>query len=248
MLTSSRGCAKRSPSTFFRRLSMRQSVFSHPERVQFLAAAHKVESLPPPTGLPEILVTGRANVGKSTLLNAIMGRDSMVRVSKKAGHTKALNFFRLGLEPHQLVLVDSPGYGQRGRREFASVFNEYVTKRNELRRIFVLINAQHGLLDTDKAMMHHICRLASQRETTISIQPVLTKLDTLTMDSVIFRQAMSQIRKDLVVIHMKVHAELEAEGLTTPSIFEPLRTAASMSPPFGVEKLRQSVEDVCELM
>ncbi|KAG1797907.1 uncharacterized protein BJ212DRAFT_1581989 [Suillus subaureus] len=89
------------------------------------------ESLSLLGGLPEVVVTGRANVGKSSLLNAVIGRRDLLFTSKKAGRTQTLNFFRVGSPPGRLVVVDSPGYGARGRPEWGALFNHYLETRKQ---------------------------------------------------------------------------------------------------------------------
>ena len=74
---------------------------------EFFFAAQRLDQLPPP-GLPEIAFAGRSNVGKSSLVNALTGRNTLARTSAQPGRTKQLNFFNLG---DRLVLVDMPGYG-----------------------------------------------------------------------------------------------------------------------------------------
>ncbi|KAG9094108.1 hypothetical protein FRC07_011355, partial [Ceratobasidium sp. 392] len=71
----------------------------------------------------------RANVGKSSLLNSVLGRKDLVKTSSKAGHTRALNFFQVGADAGKLTLIDAPGYGERGRPEWGEVFEHYVTAR-----------------------------------------------------------------------------------------------------------------------
>jgi GTP-binding protein len=204
------------------------------------------------------LTLGRANVGKSTLLNALMGRTDMVRVSKKAGHTKSLNFFRLGIEPDQLVLVDSPGYGMRGRREFSGVFDEYMKHRSQLQRVFILINAQHGILDSDRMMMEHLSEIFPQRENPFTLQPVITKIDSLAakgrlaplildLDATTHttlgnaKRSLNAIRQDIAAL------QLSKGGNPQPAILDPILTAATTVPPFGIEQLRTSVEEACSL-
>ena len=103
-----------------------------------------------------MIVTGRANAGKSTLLNAVLGRKALVHTSKKAvrsrpdttryaaerdglkGRTRVLNFFRVGAPPGKLILVDAPGYGARGRAEWGKLFDGYLETRKECACYFIL--------------------------------------------------------------------------------------------------------------
>ncbi|KAL4257637.1 P-loop containing nucleoside triphosphate hydrolase [Pleurotus pulmonarius] len=135
-------------STRFR--SSHSSPFANPGSTAFIGSVTSIKQLPELNGLPEVVVIGRANVGKSTFLNAVLGRRDIAHTSKKAGHTRALNFYCVGDEPGQLALVDAPGYGSRGRREWGDLFSAYIASREELRRIYILFNAKHGLKETDK--------------------------------------------------------------------------------------------------
>ncbi|KAG8708298.1 hypothetical protein FRC09_001325, partial [Ceratobasidium sp. 395] len=123
----------------------------------------------------------RANVGKSSLLNSVLGRKDLVKTSSKAGHTRALNFFQVGVDVGKLTLVDAPGYGERGRPEWGEIFEHYIATRQRhvrLRRIFLLINAKHGISASDKAMLQDLdTRFKGSAGLSFTYQVVLTKMD-----------------------------------------------------------------------
>ncbi|PPQ97547.1 hypothetical protein CVT26_002332 [Gymnopilus dilepis] len=181
----------------------------------------------------QIIVTGRwrsnlsdalecrANVGKSTLLNSVIGRKSLLSTSKKAGHTRALNFYRVGPEPGKLLLVDAPGYGARGRPEWGDLFDHYLKTRQELKRVYILFNAKHGLNAYDTQMLAHLSQfLISPRGTQpFTLQAVITKADTVPIAQL-----------DTALTEMK-KAIWDAAPLCLP----PLVTSAEMSPPFGLD-------------
>ncbi|THU80329.1 P-loop containing nucleoside triphosphate hydrolase protein [Dendrothele bispora CBS 962.96] len=109
--------------------------------------------------IPEIIVTGRANSGKSSLFNAVVGRKDMIPTSNKAGRTRRLDFYRVGpTRDRQVILVDAPGYGERGRPEWGRLFDEYVKHREELRCVFITFNAKHALNEYDVQMLQHLTR------------------------------------------------------------------------------------------
>lgn len=144
----------------------------------FLRGSTSTENLPPAGG-PEICFAGRSNVGKSSLVNALTGRNTLARTSNTPGRTQELNFFTLGPKGYPaLTLVDLPGYGYaretRSRVEaWTKLIMAYLRGRVELQRVLVLIDSRHGLKDSD----HDVMKIMD--ETAVSFQVVLTKIDKL---------------------------------------------------------------------
>jgi GTP-binding protein len=141
---------------------------------QFTAAASTPASLPPMRGT-EIAFAGRSNVGKSSLINALTGRKALARTSRTPGRTQELIFFNGGGE---LNLVDMPGYGYAAAAKskiaaWTNLIEEYLHGRANLARVYVLIDARHGLKDTDDATFKVLGSAA------VSYQIVLTKADTI---------------------------------------------------------------------
>jgi len=140
----------------------------------FVAGAASIESLPP-FEAPEIAFAGRSNVGKSSLVNALTGRSTLARVSSKPGHTRQLNFFDLG---GRLMLVDLPGYGfaqvsKSLKQSWQDLAAAYLRGRPTLKRICLLIDARHGVKDSDRETMTNLDKAA------VVYQLVLTKTDLL---------------------------------------------------------------------
>lgn len=162
----------------FRRQERRLSSFA----CSFVGAASELDDCDAinPDGLPEIAFAGRSNVGKSSLLNAIMGRANMVRVSKKPGQTRGVNFFRMD-RPEAAFLVDLPGYGfakvgsKVDRKEVEDRAVGYALGRDHWIRsiVFVLVDARRGLMDVDREV------LSSFDKHGVHSAVVLTKIDAL---------------------------------------------------------------------
>ncbi len=138
----------------------------------FFFAAARSDGLPP-IGAPEIAFSGRSNVGKSSLINALTGRAGLARASHTPGRTQELIFFDLSA---RLTLVDMPGYGYAAVAKEKSVAwvqlaRDYLRGRPSLMRAFVLVDGRHGLKDSDQATMQALDAAA------VSYAVALTKRD-----------------------------------------------------------------------
>ena len=140
----------------------------------FLSAAGSLASLPRMAG-PEIAFVGRSNVGKSSLINALTGRRSLARTSNTPGRTQELIFFG---GPERLVLVDMPGYGYAAATKskvaaWTALIHDYLRGRATLLRVYVLVDARHGLKDADSPLLDTL------GEAAVSHEIVLTKCDQM---------------------------------------------------------------------
>ncbi len=127
----------------------------------------------PEAALPEVAFAGRSNVGKSSLINALTGRRALARISNTPGRTRQINFFRLR---DRLMLADLPGYGYARAskseiRNWTKLIFAYLRGRPTLRRVCLLIDARHGIKDSDEGVMRRLDDAA------VSYQIVLTKCD-----------------------------------------------------------------------
>ncbi len=141
---------------------------------QFVAAAGTPASLPPMRGV-EIAFAGRSNVGKSSLINALTGRKNLARISRTPGRTQELIFFNGG---ENLTVVDMPGYGYAAAAKtkiaaWTALIDAFLRGRSNLARIYVLVDARHGLKATDGPALDALSQAA------VSHQIVLTKCDAV---------------------------------------------------------------------
>lgn len=150
---------------------------------EFVASAADEKSFPPPA-LAEIAFAGRSNVGKSSMMNAVMQRHALVRTSSTPGCTRAVNLFhavtRGGLDLH---LVDLPGYGfakrsKKERIQWGPLLESYLLRRQTLRAVIVLVDARRGLEDDDRQLLE-FCGAPRAGNAPMRTMVVATKLDLL---------------------------------------------------------------------
>lgn len=112
----------------------------------------------PSEGRPEFLLVGRSNVGKSSFINAILSRKNLAYTSAKPGKTQTLNFYDVN---HQFYLIDVPGYGyaatdKKTQAKFGMMIEEYLEKRDVLKRVFMLIDFRHKPTEDDLLMYNFL--------------------------------------------------------------------------------------------
>jgi GTP-binding protein len=167
----------------------------------FKIGATRMDQIPS-SDVPEVAFAGRSNVGKSSLINALTGRNTLARTSHTPGRTQQINFFLLG---ERLSLVDLPGYGyaKASKAKVAAwnrLIRDYLRGRPNLRRVCVLIDARHGLKPPDVEVM------AMLDEAAVSYQIVLTKTDKT--KAAALAQTLDALRGDLAR-HVACHPYVE---------------------------------------
>jgi len=143
---------------------------------RFFWSSPSIEALPPMAGV-EVAFVGRSNVGKSSLINALTGRNALARTSNTPGRTQELIFFE-GPANAGFRLVDMPGYGYASAPKsrvasWTALIHKYLQGRSNLARVYVLIDSRHGLKEVDLDVLKTLDRSA------VSYQIVLTKIDQI---------------------------------------------------------------------
>ena len=177
----------------------------------FRTAADKVEVLPAMEGL-EIAFAGRSNVGKSSLVNALTGRNALARTSHTPGRTQQLIFFDVG---GLFTLVDMPGYGYAAVSKqkvaaWTQLVRDYLRGRANLGRVLLLIDARHGIKPNDSEIMDMLDKAA------VSYQVVLTKADApkkAELDAVLARTREGIARRPAAHPHIVVTSSRTDEGV-----------------------------------
>jgi GTP-binding protein len=151
---------------------------------QFVAGAARIEQLPPPQHL-EVAFAGRSNVGKSSLMNALVERRRLVRTSSTPGCTRQISLFevttRLG---SRFTLVDLPGYGyakrsKTERAEWAELIEGYLLRRPALSLVVALVDARRGREEDDQQLVELLAQVPPRARTPVGVLWVATKLDKI---------------------------------------------------------------------
>lgn len=190
---------------------------------KFMMGAVKMDGLPGPD-LPEVCFAGRSNVGKSSLINGLVGHKKLARASNEPGRTREINFFVLA---DRIRLVDLPGYGfARVSRSTANKFQDlgrqYLRGRPNLKRVYLLIDSRHGLKDVDKEALDALDLSA------VSYQIVLTKADKIKP-------------KEAEALVLKTQGQIAKRPAAFPRVI-----ATSSEKGAGLPELRAEIKAVCE--
>jgi GTP-binding protein len=143
--------------------------------VEFIGGMAEKHGWRPDSPLPEVAFAGRSNVGKSSLLNALVRRKSFARVSRTPGRTREINFFRVN---NNFVLVDLPGYGyarisKEKKAEWRPMIESYLRRTTQLRGIVLLLDIRREPSEDDRAMLDFLA------EVEVPTIVALTKTDKL---------------------------------------------------------------------
>jgi GTP-binding protein len=179
------------------------------QQAAFLQSATTRKTLPAEGGL-EIAFAGRSNAGKSSVINRVCSQKSLARTSKTPGRTQLINFFRL---PDGHFLVDLPGYGyakvpEAIKLEWQKFIESYLTQRNTLRGLVLVMDIRHPLTEYDQALLHWA------RGRRLPVHILLNKADKLTRGA--GANVLLQVRKALDgfgVISVQTFSALNKQGL-----------------------------------
>lgn len=176
----------------------------NPNEIELLISAVKTEQYPE-TGLSEVGLSGRSNVGKSTFINSMIGRKNMARTSQQPGKTQTLNFYNID---NQLVFVDVPGYGyakvsKKQREAFGKMIEKYISQREELKLVIQLIDLRHNPTEDDILMYNYL------KYYEIPTFVVATKEDKI---------AKGKVQKHLANVQQKLEMEPEDEIISYSSV------------------------------
>ena len=193
--------------------------------VEFILGAASLAQLPD-GNRPEIAFAGRSNVGKSSLINAVLNRKNMARSSAEPGKTRELNYFDIG--DGKLWLVDLPGFGyakvsREQQAKWVQLTKRYLRGRANLRRVFLLVDSRRGLMDTDLETM------AMLNTAAVTYQIVLTKADKIKKSALEAETA-------------KIQTTLKKNPAAHPIV-----RVTSSEKGFGISELRAEIGQIAEV-
>ena len=194
------------------------------EKVDFIAGAANYSQLPSLL-LPEIAFLGRSNVGKSSMINVMLGRKNIAKTSRTPGRTQQINLFRIH---NAFILADLPGYGyakiaKSTMHQIQELVCLYLQKRSSLIRLMLLIDARRGITDMDEEIMQFLCQIPT------SFQLVFTKIDKIK-------------KSEIPNLH-----EHWLEKTRKYSACHPSNLAVSSLDKTGINELRKEVDDMMRM-
>ena len=165
----------------------------------------------PPDLLPEIVLLGRSNVGKSSFINTLIRRKALARTSSQPGKTQTMNFYRIN---EQFTFVDMPGYGyakvsKKEREKWGVMIEEYLRERKNIVQIFLLIDSRHAPSEDDCLMYEWLCYYGldpvviatkadkiSKNDAQKSLKKIRSALSANQLQKIILFSAETQMGKD----------------------------------------------------
>ena len=194
------------------------------QKITFTLGVTKMESLPEDS-IPEIAFFGRSNVGKSSLLNAITNQNKLAHTSKNPGRTRELNFFSVSKDSKILNIVDMPGYGyakasKEKIKQWTLLSDDYIKNRNNLRRVFLLVDSRRNIMPIDNEIMDTLDNYA------VSYQIVLTKSDK--------------------ILEVENQSELVLKEVEKRKAIYPKILITSSKSNYGIQEIKQEIAKIIE--
>ena len=194
------------------------------QKITFTLGVTKMESLPEDS-IPEIAFFGRSNVGKSSLLNAITNQNKLAHTSKNPGRTRELNFFSVSKDNKILNIVDMPGYGyakasKEKIKQWTLLSDDYIKNRNNLRRVFLLVDSRRNIMPIDNEIMDTLDNYA------VSYQIVLTKSDK--------------------ILEVENQSELVSKEVEKRKAIYPKILITSSKSNYGIQEIKQEIANIIE--
>lgn len=201
---------------------------------EFVAGATASSGLPAP-GFAEVAFAGRSNVGKSSLLNAVMQRQGLVRTSSKPGHTRQLNIFECRTQDDfRAYFVDLPGYGyakvsKSEAKSWGPMIEDYLNNRVSLRALVLLVDIRRGVEDEERELLEFMRARPAQTAIPVRTLVVATKSDKLAKNQQ--KTAVMAIQKAAGFPVLGVSAE-SSDGV--PELWAAIRRACVLAPAAGI--------------